>query len=133
MTLINKIEYLLSEKGKNKRQMSIEADLPYNTIRNFWIQGVDKMQLPTFRKLCDYFNVTMDSMAYDDREIEYRTAKPERALSPAQQEVVEAYGHADDRTQRIVEVTLGLDFEHENEGKSSRSRVATGSTERMTA
>lgn len=72
MTTLNKMERLMEKKQLNKRQLSIQSDIPYSTLDNLWKRGSDSMRLPTFMKLCDFFNVTMDSMAYDDREIEYR-------------------------------------------------------------
>ena len=72
MTTRNKMERLMEKKQLNKRQLSIQSDIPYSTLDNLWKRGSDSMRLPTFMKLCDFFNVTMDSMAYDDREIEYR-------------------------------------------------------------
>lgn len=79
MTVLEKIELLMEKKNLNKRKFSIDAEIPYNTIRNFWIQGADNMHLPTFRKICDYFGVTMDSMAWDHLDIEYRTDSPAAA------------------------------------------------------
>lgn len=126
MDLINKIEFLLKENNLNKRQFSINADIPYNTIRNFWIQGVDKMQLPTFRKLCDYFNVTMDSMAYDDREIEYRSDKAPAALTREEQELLENWGRLDERGQVTVAdaISRQLDYMHDEKKESSGGAVA---------
>jgi len=72
MTLLEKIDLLIKKDNLNKRQLSLRADIPYSTIDGFFKIGYENMKLPTFMKLCDFFNVTMDSMAYDDREIEYR-------------------------------------------------------------
>lgn len=80
MTLLSKIERLMKDEGLNKRQLSIKTEMPYSTIDNLWKRNTDSMRLPTFRKLCDYFGVTMDSMAYDDQEIVYRSSTP--AASP---------------------------------------------------
>lgn len=110
MTLIEKIEYLLKENDINKRQLSVQAKIPYNTIRNFWIQGVDKMQLPTFRKLCDYFNVTMDSMAFDDRQIEYKSASGVTNLSRSERNLVDKYHHLNANSQRFIDGVM----EHES-------------------
>jgi DNA-binding Xre family transcriptional regulator len=70
----------MKDEGLNKRQLSIKTEMPYSTIDNLWKRNTDSMRLPTFRKLCDYFGVTMDSMAYDDQEIVYRSSAP--AASP---------------------------------------------------
>ena len=72
MTLLEKIDLLIKKDSLNKRQLSLKADIPYSTIDGFYKVGYENIRLPTFMKLCDFFNVTMDSMAYDDKEIEYR-------------------------------------------------------------
>ena len=72
MTTLDKLSFLMKQLNLNKRQLSIKSELAYSTIDNLWKRGSDSMRLPTFMKLCDFFNVTMDSMAYDDKEIEYR-------------------------------------------------------------
>ena len=80
MTLLDKIDFLLAKNGLNKRQFSIKSGIPYTTIDGFYKNGYKKMQLSTFRTLCDYFNVTMDSMAYDDKEIVYITPEYKKKL-----------------------------------------------------
>jgi hypothetical protein len=80
MTLLEKIEKLMLKEKINKRTLSLNADIPYSTVDNWWKKGIDNMRLPNFRKLCDYFSVTMDSMAWDHLEIEYRSSAP--AASP---------------------------------------------------
>lgn len=126
MDLINKIDFLLKERELNKRQLSIDADIPYSTVDNWWKKGVGNMRLPTFRKLCDYFNVTMDSMAYDDREIEYRSDKAPAALSRQEQELLENWERLDERGQVTVAdaISRQLDYMHDEKKESSGGAVA---------
>lgn len=72
MKMIEKISLLMKEKGLNKRQLAIKCDLSYGAVDGFFKVSYENMKLTTFMKLCDFFGVTMDSMAYDDKEIEYR-------------------------------------------------------------
>lgn len=72
MTLLEKIDYLIKERGLNKRRLSIQCGIPYSTIDGFYKVGYENMRLPTFIKLCDFFDVTMESMAYDDKDIVYK-------------------------------------------------------------
>ena len=87
MTLLEKIDFLMKKRGMNKRQLSLKSNVPYTTIDGLYKVGYENMRLPTFMKLCDFFNVTMDSMAYDDREIEYKVD----AESDFNKKLVEAY------------------------------------------
>ena len=108
MKMINKIELLMREAGLNRRQLSIKAGIPYSTVDNWFKVDCEKMQLPTFRALCDFFGVTMDSMAWDDQEIVYRKDLKVPELSGEQRDVAEAYGRADEGIQRGVRLLLKL-------------------------
>lgn len=74
MTLSEKFSILMKRENLNKRQLSIKSSIPYSTIDNIWKRGTESMRLPTFGKLCHFFGVTMESMAYDDLDIEYLPA-----------------------------------------------------------
>ena len=71
MTLLEKIDSLMAANSLNKRRFSIQSGIPYSTIDGLYKVGYENMRIPTFRTICSFFGVTMDSMAYDDREIEY--------------------------------------------------------------
>jgi len=122
MTLLEKISFLMDERQLNKRQLSIKAGMPYSTIDNLWKRGTDSLRLPTFRKICDFFGVTMDSMAHDEKDIEYKTGNGSATPpveSPEATQVAIAYDEAGTRTKTAVEVALGLDFEKEDAAASS--------------
>lgn len=108
MKMIEKIGYLMRERGLNKRQFSLSAEIPYSTVDNWFKVGCDKMQLSTFRALCDFFGVTMDSMAWDENEIVYRKDLKVPDLSREERDVVEAYKRADEGMQRGVRLLLKL-------------------------
>lgn len=108
MTVLEKIEFLMAERKMNKRQLSINSKIPYSTISNLWVRGSDSMRLPTFRALCDFFGVTMDSMAWDENEIVYRKDLKVPDLSREERDVVEAYKRADEGMQRGVRLLLKL-------------------------
>lgn len=112
MNLLEKIDFLVKENSLNKRKLSINADIPYSTIDGLYKVGYENMRLPTFRKLCDYFNVTMDSMAYDDREIEYKSDISPAALSREEQDLIWNFGRLDPRGQNAVLDTLQREAEY---------------------
>lgn len=80
MKFLEKLDILLKINKKNRRELSDESGIPYTTISNWYQRGYENMTISVFRKLCDHFNVTMDSMAYDNQEIVYRSSTP--AASP---------------------------------------------------
>lgn len=108
MTVLEKVEYLMSKNGINKRQLSIRAEIPYSTISNLWVRGSDSMRLPTFRTICDFFDVTMDSMAYDDEEIVYKKDIKAPENSPSERAIIEAFRSADEIDQEAVRRMLGV-------------------------
>lgn len=72
MTFLEKLDYLIQKNKLNKHSLSDLSDIPYTTIMGWYKRGYDNMSISTFKKLCDFFDVTMDSMGRDDvNEIEY--------------------------------------------------------------
>ena len=72
MTLQEKLSFLIKQNNINKRQLAIKCNLSYGAIDGIFKVSYENMKLTTFKSLCAFFNVTMDSMARDDREIEYK-------------------------------------------------------------
>lgn len=73
MTFLEKLEFLMKEKDiKNIKRLAEQSEIPRSTIDAFYIHGYSNMKLSTFKKLCNFFGVTMDCMARDEVEtIEY--------------------------------------------------------------
>lgn len=69
MTFLEKLDYLMEKNHLNKRKVSQGSGIPYSTIDGFYKVGYNNIKLSTFRKLCDYFGVSMDSMARDEVEL----------------------------------------------------------------
>lgn len=108
MTILEKINYLMAERHINKHELAKLSGIPYTTLDGLYKKGYGGMRLPTFRALCDFFGVTMDSMAWDDQEIVYRKDLKVPELSGEQRNVAEAYGRADEGMQRGVRLLLKL-------------------------
>ena len=121
MNLLEKIDFLVKENSLNKRKLSINAGIPYSTIDGLYKVGYENMRLPTFRKLCDYFNVTMDSMAYDDREIEYKSDISPAALSREEQELILTFSRLDDRGKNSVLDTIQREASYSRESLKESS------------
>lgn len=71
MTFLEKLDYLMENNKLNKKKLSNTSGIAYTTIVNWYSRGYGNMSVSIFKELCDFFGVTMDSMAYDDKEIEY--------------------------------------------------------------
>lgn len=68
MTLTNKLDRLMREKGINRRQLSQQSEIPYMTIVNFYKKGTENVKLSTLKKLANYFHVSLDYIADDSVE-----------------------------------------------------------------
>ena len=110
MTLLEKIDFLIKERHLNKRKLSLESKIPYSTLDNLWKRGSDSMRLPTFKRLCRFFKVSMDSMAYDELDIQpYDPDDPPFYTSQHEQKIIKAYRQADTYDKTSVDRTLKID------------------------
>lgn len=70
MDLIKKLDILMKRKNiKNISQLSKETNIPYTTLKSIIDGDVNDIRLSTSRKLCDYFNITLDELLDDDIEL----------------------------------------------------------------
>lgn len=77
MTLTEKLDLLMKEKGiDNISELSKLSNIPYMTIRNFYIKGTDNIKLSTLKQLANFFDVSLDYIA-DDNVNEKSPAKSE--------------------------------------------------------
>ena len=66
MGFTDKLDLLMSEKNINKAELARESGVPYTTIDGFYKKGADNVKLSTLKKLCAYFNCSLDYLADDD-------------------------------------------------------------------
>ena len=73
MTMTEKLDILMSERGINKSQLSRLSGIPYMTIVNFYEKGTENIKRSTLIKLSRFFDVTVDYLIIDE---ETRRAYP---------------------------------------------------------
>lgn len=66
MGLTDKLDLLMKERNINKADLARESGVPYTTIDGFYKKGSENAKLSTLKKLCSYFNCTLDYLADDD-------------------------------------------------------------------
>lgn len=98
MTFLEKLDFLMKSNDLNKKRLSERSGIPYTTIVNWYKRSYDNMSLSIFKDLCDFFSVTMDSMARDDvTEIEYYNPnKKSLHITPEEELLIRCYRSADD-------------------------------------
>ena len=65
MGFTDKLDLLMKEKKINKAELARESGVPYTTIDVFYKKGSDNVKLSTLKKLCTYFNCSLDYLADD--------------------------------------------------------------------
>ncbi len=65
MGLTEKLDLLMKEQNINKAELSRASGVPYTTIDGFYKKGSDNAKLSTLKRLCAYFNCTLDYLADD--------------------------------------------------------------------
>lgn len=66
MNFTEKLDLLMKERNLNKHSLAKATGVNYTTIDAFYKKGYENMKLSNFKTICDFFKVTMDSMARDD-------------------------------------------------------------------
>lgn len=70
MDLINKLHTLMERNDiKNIAQLSKVTKLPYTTLKSIFDGDVNDIRLSTSKKICNFFNITLDSLLNDDIEL----------------------------------------------------------------
>lgn len=73
MGLTDKLDLLMKEKNINKAELARESGVPYTTIDGFYKKGSENAKLSTLKKLCAYFNCSLDFLADDNVSDESQT------------------------------------------------------------
>lgn len=68
MTLTEKLDLLMEERGLNKSQLSAQSSVPYTTIVSLYEKGAENVKRSTLLALSRYFNVSLDYLADDNVE-----------------------------------------------------------------
>lgn len=71
MVFFEKLMYLIEERRISKNKLLTDLNLNRNSIQNWQKQG-SKPRTETMAQIADYFNVSAESLANDDMELEYR-------------------------------------------------------------
>ena len=71
MTMNEKLDQLMKERGLNRAELSEQADIPYTTIVNFYAKGTENVKRSTLIKLSRFFDVSMDYLADDTVDERY--------------------------------------------------------------
>lgn len=68
MTLLEKLDALKESTGDSNASLAKKAGVPATTIYGLYQKGYANMKLSTLQALCDYFDVSLDYLAKDNKE-----------------------------------------------------------------
>ena len=76
MTLTEKLNILMAERGMTRGTLAECTGIPYNTIVGFYTKGYRNMKLSNLKRIGAYFGVSLDMLCDDDRDLETPPAQP---------------------------------------------------------
>lgn len=115
MDFLTKLNVLMEEHGLTRGTLSEVTDIPYNTIVGFYTKGYKNIKLSTLRKLAAYFDVSLDVLGNDEKELD-DTSDVDRP------EIAEKYSSLTEKGQDIVSGVIDglLDIQGETGRKPAR-------------
>lgn len=95
MGLTDKLDIMMKERNINKADLARESGVPYTTIDGFYKKGSENAKLSTLKKLCAYFNCSLDYLADDNVDRERYTTiaahKDGENFTPEELDKIEEY------------------------------------------
>lgn len=101
MTFLEKLDWLMSEHGMNKRTFALASGIPYTTIDGFWKKGYENAKISTLKKIAKFFNVSLDFLIFDEE-----TINQEDFINGEEKSLLQSWRQADDKTRRKVSIDL---------------------------
>lgn len=117
MTFLEKLDLLMKKNGLNKHKLADLSGVPYTTIVGWYQRGYNGISLSVFKKICDYFGITMDSMARDDiEELEYYSPnKKNLHITKEEEYFLKCYRASDDMHKGLAQCAVGADEKGDDE------------------
>jgi predicted membrane-bound dolichyl-phosphate-mannose-protein mannosyltransferase len=94
MAFLDNLEKLMIQNNiKNLNTLSKSSNIPYTTLKNFYVRGTENIGISTLKKLAEYFNVTLDYLVYGETLVkctneEYKLLTTFRSLNEQGQEYI---------------------------------------------
>lgn len=97
MSITHKLDMLMKERNISKADLSRESGIPYTTIDGIYKKGSENTKLSTLKKLCCYFDCTLDFLT--DESIEKPTTIAE---------FLDCYTYTDEELEKIKDFAMFL-------------------------
>ncbi len=114
MNFLEKLDFLMNKYSLNKRTLSINSDIPYTTIDNWYKRGYEGLKLPTLRKLAAYFNTSLDYWILDEITDPNYGKSSGFKVEYTEMEHIKKYRTLDPHGKKMVDFTLNEEWERSN-------------------
>ena len=101
MTFLDKLDWLMSEHGLNKRTFSLQSGIPYTTVDGFYKKGYENAKVSTLKKIASFFNVSLDFLIMDEE-----APSLENIYTGEEKALVRSWRQADEKAKRKVAIEL---------------------------
>lgn len=114
IVFLEKLDLLMKQKGINKNILAKESGIPYTTIDGFYKKGYENTKLSTLKKLCAYFDVSLDYLA--DEQDATNINPIDEVLSKEEKNIIMKYRAFPQKYKnRILELIEGIEKEIKDE------------------
>jgi len=119
MNMLEKLDYLMSERGINKSQLAAQTGIPKTTVYGWYTKGYEGIRRPTLQSLAIFFGVTMEYLTNDNIEFEQKekpATNEDDGLNDLQREALNAMNQLDRVDMEIVKnLAVSLAKKHNQE------------------
>ena len=122
MNFLEKLDFMMSKLGINKRKLSEISSVPYTTIDTFYKKGYENTKLSTVRKLAEALDVSMDYLLVDTITDEDYGKTNGFTISFKEQDHIKKYRSLDPYGKEAVDDILDVEFRRCSESAGSSSR-----------
>ncbi|MDR0964502.1 MAG: helix-turn-helix domain-containing protein [Clostridium sp.] len=115
MDFLEKLDFLMKREGYNKHSLAEASGIPYTTIDGIYKRGYDRLQLPTIKRISNFFGTTLDYWVLDDITDpdygKYRTFE----VNSQEREIVTKYRDMDVYGKDLVETVVEKEWKRVKE------------------
>ena len=129
MDFLEKLDYLMKEKGITKSELAKGSEVPYTTIDSFYKKGYENTKLSTLNKLCEYLGVTLDYLVRNTvTDPMYGIDDTKKSPIPAEAETEDIYSEDDQKgINALYELLVSLGYIRKgNDLTDTQTRVLIG-------
>ena len=124
MNFLEKLDFLMERYGLNKSTLSQKSEIPYTTIDGWYKKGYEGLKITTLKKLCDYFNTTLDYWILDEINDPNYGKSSGFKVDYSEMEHIKKYRLLDDFGKETIQYAIDRELQRTRLIKSQKDRIA---------